>query len=381
MNTLQMIILAGALTLCFAYALLIGLFTISWYRIPLQSSSMRPATTVVSIIIAARNEADTLGACLQSLAAQDYPKQLFEVIVVDDHSIDGTAGLVRNIISADPLRKLILLAADAGSQGKKSAVSKAMDYAAGEWIVTTDADCTMDKQWLSALMQDAGDPGLQMLLAPVVYSQEKSVFGQLQELEFMSLIASSAGAAGLGMPVMCNGANLAYRKNIFSQLNGYAHDQQFASGDDMFLMMKIRKACGSRAIRFVKSPLAIVTTKAAVTFSDFANQRLRWVSKSKGYRDAGVLMTALIVYTFSLCAFISLLAWAAGLIGPWFPLTLFAVKILTDLPLMMAYSRFANRRGLMLWYVPMQFIYLFYVVLFGALGNVMQYRWKGRELK
>ena len=256
-----------------------------------------------------------------------------------------------------------------------------MDYAAGEWIVTTDADCTMDKQWLSALMQDAGDSGLQMLLAPVVYSQEKSVFGQLQEIEFMSLIASSAGASTLGMPIMCNGANLAYQKNAFMKLNGYVADQKFASGDDMFLMMKIRKAYGSRAIRFVKSPLAIVTTKAAATLSDFANQRLRWVSKSKGYRDAGVLTTAVIVYAFSLSAFISLLSWASGLSGPLVPLTFLSVKILADFPLMAAYSRFANRSRLMLWYVPMQFIYLFYVTLFGALGNVLVCRWKGRELK
>ena len=82
---------------------------------------------------------------------------------------------------------------------------------------------------------------LKMLLAPVVFSRTKSVFGQLQELEFMSLIAASAGAASVGLPIMCNGANLAYRKNAFEEINGYGADQKFASGDDMFLLMKIRK--------------------------------------------------------------------------------------------------------------------------------------------
>lgn len=381
MNTFLIITYIGAAILCFAYAALIGIFTVGWFRLSRPGSSGLPPTTFVTIIIAARNEEANLGECLNAIADQDYPQELFDVLVVDDHSADGTPELVRKIISDQPLRKLKLLTLDAGIQGKKAAIALAMNYAKGEWIVTTDADCRMDNQWLATLMYCTGDEHLKMLLAPVVFSRTKSVFGQLQELEFMSLIAASAGAARVGLPIMCNGANLAYRKNAFDEINGYGADQKFASGDDMFLLIKIRKTLGSRAIRFVKSLSAIVTTSSATTLSAFVNQRLRWVSKSRGYRDAWVLITSAVVYAFSLSTLVSMLAWAVGLSGPLVPVTFFSLKLLVDFPLLAAYGRFVNRRRLLLWYVPLQFIYPVYVALIGVMGNVLLYRWKGRELR
>lgn len=380
MSTFQIIAFTGVAMLCFSYTMLIGLFTIAWFRPVRTNSSGQPPTTSVTVIIAARNEEADLGTCLDAIAAQDYPQQLFEVIVVNDHSADGTVELVRRIISDHPLRKLNLLTLEAGIEGKKAAISLAMNNANGEWIITTDADCRMDKQWISTIMQCAGDVRLQMVLAPVIFGREKSIFGQLQELEFMSLMAASAGAANIGLPIMCNGANLAYRKNAFKEINSYAEDRKFASGDDMFLMMKIRKTFGSPAIRFVQSPSAIVTTPAATTLSAFVNQRIRWVSKSRGYRDSGVLITSALVYAFSLFTLISLLAWAFGYIGPIVAVTFLSVKLLVDFPLMAAYSRFANRSHLLLWYVPMQFIYLVYITLIGTFGNVFHYHWKGRKL-
>lgn len=381
MSTFQIFVFIGAAMLCFAYAILIVLFTIGWFHPRRTNSSIQSPTTLVSVIIAARNEEASLATCLDAISAQDYPKQLLEVIVVNDHSSDGTENLVRKIISDHPLLKLSLRTLETGIEGKKAAISLAMNYATGEWIVTTDADCRMDKQWITTLMKCTRDGHLQMLLAPVVFSREKSIFGQLQELEFMSLMAASAGAANMGLAIMCNGANLAYRKNTFKNINGYAADQKFASGDDMFLMIKIRKIFGSSAIRFVQSPSAIVTTSAAATASAFINQRIRWASKSRVYQDVGVLFTSAVVYAFSLSTFISMLAWGLGLIGPRMALVFLSVKLLVDFPLMAAYSRFANRSRLLVWYVPLQFIYFLYVTLIGALGNVFLYRWKGRKLR
>jgi hypothetical protein len=131
----------------------------------------------------------------------------------------------------------------------------------------------------------------------------------------------------------------------------------------------------------VKSLSAIVTTSSATTLSAFVNQRLRWVSKSRGYRDAWVLITSAVVYAFSLSTLVSMLAWAVGLSGPLVPVTFFSLKLLVDFPLLAAYGHFVNRRRLLLWYVPLQFIYPVYVALIGVMGNVLLYRWKGRELR
>ena len=119
MSTFQIIALAGAAIICFTYAIIIGLFTISWFRLPRYNASAQASKIFVTLIIAARNEAANIGACLEAIAAQDYSKEHYEVIVVDDHSSDDTAEVVRNIISADPMRKIRLLSSAAGSQGKK----------------------------------------------------------------------------------------------------------------------------------------------------------------------------------------------------------------------------------------------------------------------
>lgn len=381
MSYFQIIIIAATTLLCLTYASIIGLFTKGWFRLHVQSPTGTPPSLMVTIIIAVRNEAFNLSACLGAIAVQDYPRHLFEVIVVDDHSEDGTGDLVRQIISDNPAIKIKLLTLQAGLQGKKAAISQAVFSAAGEWIVTTDADCIMGKEWLTTMIKSAEDERLEMILAPVIFNREKSVFGQLQELEFMSLMASSAGAASSGLPIMCNGANLAYRKNAFLEINGYSTDREIVSGDDMFLMMNLRKAYGSGAIRFIKSPLAIVTTPASATFPEFINQRLRWVSKSRGYRDAWVLFTSALVFFFSLCTVISMVAWASGYTGPIIPAAFLSVKLLADFPLMTSFVRFTGRSCLMLWYVPLQIIYVFYVTFFGTFGNILSYRWKGRELR
>jgi len=146
-------------------------------------------------------------------------------------------------------------------------------------------------------------------------------------------------------------------------------------------MMKIRKTYGPGAIRFVKSTSAIITTQANATLVEFVNQRLRWVSKSRGYRDAWVIATSAVVYFFSLSTVISLMAWAFGFTGPLLPVTLLTVKMVADFPLMASYAHFANRSRLLIWYIPLQIIYIFYVTLFGALGNILPFRWKGRELR
>jgi cellulose synthase/poly-beta-1,6-N-acetylglucosamine synthase-like glycosyltransferase len=369
----------GAVLVCFAYFALITLFTIGWFRLRKNDPAISTETPGISVIIAARNEEANIAVCIESISKQDYPSGLFEIIIVDDHSSDSTVVEINKQITANPGIQIRLLQMTGDEVGKKAAITKAVSLADNEWIVTTDADCVMDRNWLSSLMAHAVDSGVQMIMATVVFKKTKSVFGNLQELEFLSLIASGAGAVSMGLPIMCNGANLVYRSNAFRKTGGYDSDKKFASGDDIFLMMRIRKMFGSNAIRFVKSPLAIVRTDAVPTLSEFINQRLRWVSKSKAYRDPWIVLSSIIIFAQSLVMLIFLLAWALGFIGTGIPLSLFAVKLFADLPIMISVCRFTNRGRLLFWFIPLQLVYPLYVAVMGVLGNTLSFSWKGRK--
>jgi cellulose synthase/poly-beta-1,6-N-acetylglucosamine synthase-like glycosyltransferase len=381
MNIWIMLAFGSALLVSIAYCSLITLFTFGWFRKRNYNSDTTKDIITISVIIAARNEETKIGICLNAIIAQDYPHECFEVIVVNDHSTDNTVLEIIRVIAANSGIRIKLLQLSGDEQGKKTAIAKAVSVAKNEWIITTDADCTMGKNWLYELISSSRDPQVQMILAPVFFQKTKTLFGNLQELEFLSLIASSAGAASVGFPIMCNGANLAYRKSAYERVGGFNSDKIFASGDDMFLMMKIRKMYGAGAISFVKTVSAGVITNVAVTMSEFFNQRLRWISKSRGYIDSWVLLTSVIVFAQSFFLLIALFGWLAGAIGLTLFILLFTAKFIFDLPLLAAICRFANRGRLMFWYLPLQLIYPVYIVGIGLLGNILSFTWKGRKFQ
>jgi cellulose synthase/poly-beta-1,6-N-acetylglucosamine synthase-like glycosyltransferase len=381
MNVWIILAFGSALLVSIAYSSLITLFTIGWFRKRNYNSDTSQDITSISVIIAARNEETNIANCLYAIIAQDYPSERYEVIIVDDHSTDNTVLEINRVIVVNPEIQIKLLQLAGEEQGKKAAIAKAVSIAENEWIATTDADCMMGKNWLYELISSSSDPKVKMILAPVIFKKTKTLFGNLQELEFLSLIATSAGAALLGFPIMCNGANLAYRKSAYENVGGFNSDKIFVSGDDMFLMMKIRKMFGPGAIRFIKTISAGVTTNSLATLSEFVNQRLRWVSKSRGYKDPWVIATSANVFAQSFFLLIALFGWLIGVIGPTLLIILFATKIIIDLPLITAICHFANRSRLMFWYLPLQLIYPLYIIGIGLLGNILSFTWKGRKLE
>jgi len=178
-------------------------------------------------------------------------------------------------------------------------------------------------------------------------------------------VASGAGAAGAGHPFLCNGANLAYRKDAFLQVNGFGGNEKYLSGDDVFLLHKMKKEFGRKSVVFCKNESAHVKTYPAPGLKKFISQRIRWASKSKGYKDALSIITSIIVFSYSLTVLSSFLA---GFFNPVFFLAfggLLMLKMLTDLPLMIGITRFAGQKKLMTWYIPFQVVYPVYIVVAG----------------
>jgi poly-beta-1,6-N-acetyl-D-glucosamine synthase len=364
------------------YAFIISLFTIGLIS---TLRGKKPGndlfTTTVSVIIPVRNEEGNILRILEEIRGQDFPADLMEVIVADDHSDDATmvhANFFARQHPGFPLKLIMASHAGINSRGKKQAIERAVTIAQGEVLLLTDADTSRGPGWVSSMVSGFGSPGIQMVLGPVFFRNEKNLLQKIQSLEFLGLMGTTAGSARLGYPVMCNGANLAYRREAFLRTGGFIGNISYGSGDDQFMMSAIRKHYGKGSLVFNFDPPSFVYTEPEATFRGFVHQRIRWVSKSRGYRDPVVIIVGITVW---LTHFMLLTGMAAGLVFPQLlsaSVLLWIVKIVVEYPMVRIMSRFSARAKLNGYYFIAQVFQLFYVPLAGLLGLFLPYRWKGR---
>jgi hypothetical protein len=340
-----------------------------------------PAAPLFSVLIAARDEAAALPCLLAALHAQTLAPALFEVLIIDDHSTDGTAALVLAAAPAAPFA-LRLLRLPPGATGKKAALAAAEAQARAPWVVATDADCRPAPGWLAAYAALlARQPGLHFLSGPVRLTPGGAWFDGLLALEFAGLVGVGAGCIARGRPTMCNGANLAYRRATFHEVGGYADNLGLASGDDEFLLHKIHQLHPA-GVRFLLQPAAVVDTPAPATLRALLRQRVRWASKYPHYRPAAPRQLALLVVGANVSLALGLLAgviWPA--LWPWVAAA-GALKLGADAWLLWPLLGLLRRRRWLAWLLPLQLLYAPYAVAVGLAGQRRQgYRWKGRQVR
>jgi len=315
-----------------------------------------PETTelFVSVIVACRNEEKSLPLLITDILSQEYNSDHFELIVVDDNSIDSS---YETAMEYNNSKNLIVLK-NKGC-GKKKAIRTGVEACRGSLIVTTDADCRMDKEWLKTIVSYYIDNKPELVIGSVTLESRKGFFNKLQELEFLSLQGITAGTIAAGNPVMCNGANLAFRKEGYNRHAGNLHDE-LISGDDVFLLHSIKKESGK--IVWLESEKATVITRSALTLKSFILQRARWISKARSYRDMFTVVLAIVTYITILLQLILLVA---GIFDRLFLLIYLAVFLLKSIPDFMILYNTASRykkKHLMKWFFPAQIFYPFYVV-------------------
>jgi cellulose synthase/poly-beta-1,6-N-acetylglucosamine synthase-like glycosyltransferase len=333
----------------------------------------------VSVIIAARNEEDKIGNTLQDILLQDFPKELVEIIVVDDHSTDSTSSIIASY-QKQGVRLIELNEDKPLNSYKKKAISEAIKVSTGELIVTTDADCRMGTQWLRTIVDHYQQHDFKMISSPVVFFEEKSPFEEMQTLEFLYLIGLGASGISHKMPSTCNGANLAYSKDVFNEVGGFRGIDNLASGDDELLLHKMASFYPD-GIGFCKSEYAMVYTHAKPNLSSFIQQRKRWASKSTHYKNKGIVALGISIWLFNLFFLVNV---GLGFFYPvYFGLACFSLvaKLMAEFSFLIPMCRFARRQKL-LWYQPLlTVIHVFYFVYIGVAGNSGKYNWKGRMVR
>jgi glycosyltransferase involved in cell wall biosynthesis len=281
-----------------AYFLVISSFALAFAtRVKRNSprTSGKHSFPVISVMVAARDEEEYLPMLVNDLRKQNYPKSLFEAILVDDHSEIPVHDIITKLQVAD--LKIRTFSLPEGIQGKKHALKRASEESDAELYVFTDADCRLPANWLSAIADEYSATHADLLLGTVDYLPLPGCMQSLFRLEFISLVTSGIGSAILGLPVYCNGANMAVRGVLYRECLEKIRPET-PSGDDVFILHEIRRRKGT--IREVMTPESVVLTCPPRGIREFMNQRFRWASKARFYRDFSIVFLGLLVFLTNL---------------------------------------------------------------------------------
>ncbi|MDR2010654.1 MAG: glycosyltransferase [Bacteroidales bacterium] len=358
-------------TIILLYMIMISMFAFAWFLRKENISSKKTITKKISVIVAFRNEEKNLDKLLKSLLNQSYKD--YEIILINDHSNDNSTHVINQIKN----EKIKLYDLPDEFQGKKHALRYGAKHSDGEILFFTDADCIIPPEWISETYSYMLEKDIKMLCGPVRFYNNPGIFSKLVQLEFLSMTGSGAAGTFLGLAFMCNGANYAIEKNIFSEASAFFNDK-YSSGDDVFLLHYVS---GKYKVDFIKNRKCIIDTKAPENLKELFVQRVRWASKTSGYKTPVSIITAALTFLMSFILLVSLIAGFFKFIYIYLFITAFFIKIFTDTLFMIPVLNFYRKSNL-IWFIPLlQIFYPFYIVITGILSLFWHPLWKGRRVK
>jgi glycosyltransferase involved in cell wall biosynthesis len=333
----------------------------------------------ISIVISARNEENTIEECIYEIEKQNFPKNKFELILIDDCSDDRTYELAKLILEKSSLSYQIIK--QEIHQGKKQNLALAIKKAKGEIIITSDADVIYrHPNWLQTISTHFNDKSINLLIMPVDFNTQSTLLSIFQITENIALTGVTAGFAGIKKPFMCNGANLAFKKSAYTSVNGYNSHIQISSGEDIFLLESIKKT-DPTSIHYSLSRELIVKTNCQNNLKAFINQRIRWASKIKSNSSLINSFASFIVLAANLIFLALLVAiLKKSVILPY--LSIFALaKFVFDFLLLFLASDFLGRIKYIWWLIPFECIYWMYALYIGITSLFYKPSWKGKKIR
>lgn len=333
-----------------------------------------------SVIIPFRNEEKSIVRCLKSIESQEYPGDLFEAIFVNDNSTDSSVELLKGNITSNNIRIIDLDNFESARGHKKAAVKLGIDNSKGDIIVTTDGDCVHGQNWLMTMLSYFSDDTA-FVSGPVEFTAGNKLFEKLQKLEFAGLILTGAGLIGNNTPVICNGANSAFRKKVFYEVGGYEDIMNLSSGEDELLMQKIAAETNYK-INFCADKRAIVNTEPAGTITNFIDQRQRWASKGLFYKNKLLVIKLILIFLFYASLIIQ------PLLGLFynnvflysFFISVF-VKMFTEFLVLSKGTELLFSKEILKVFLHAEILHVPYIVYSAISGMFGNFKWKERKLE
>ncbi len=334
-------------------------------------------TTPVTILIPARNEEKNVLNCLKSISLQDFPKNLLQVIVVDDNSTDDTSAITENYLRAHFTDyKLIFLE---NSAGKKAAILKAIEQSSGKIIITRDADSYANNPlWLKSITVNFENTSCDLLISPLILSGKRSFLFTFQQLENLAIMGVGTSMAKINLPFVCSGANLAYKKEKFLRLQPYKDNMGIASGDDMFLLSSFYNHNCKIKVNGYSGSIVYSATENSLKMMLF--QRLRWASKTGKIITLPVLFTGILVLLANLVCLFALCLLFINSCYLTFSLFTLTLKFIIDFLLLFLSARMYKQKVNWLW-LPIVFLLNgIYLPVISIASIFVKPNWKGRSV-
>ena len=365
-----------------SYIILISRYAFVWNRSGLKEIESIEAQEMVTVVIVARNEQENIKNAIQSVCMQKYARDKMELIVVNDNSTDNTHNEIIDCIRlhSDYNIKTINLDITKNEFSKKVGINKAISMSDSEIIIITDADCNHPVNWLKSTINEYNDENVVFVSGPVKFKEKKGFVSKLIFLEFASLIGSGAASILIGKPMMCNGANMSFRKSAFIKVEGYNGNEDIATGDDVFLMLKMKKLCNN-GVRFLKAKDAIVETNPPSSIKEFFYQRVRWASKVKHYKEKYVFFNGLIILSINVLIAGLFINSLINLNSLYLLLIVLTIKLIVDSIFMFNVLKFFNRSSIIYYLIIEELFYPIYIFIVAVLSFKRTFYWKGRIIK
>lgn len=345
---------------------------------PFELEFLQP-TTQFSVIVPFRDEAENLESLFKSFEQLDYPIKQFEIILVNDFSSDNFMPIIEKFKTILPNLNYINLSNMSGAS-KKEALTFGISKAQFDWIITTDADCIIPKNWLKAFHQKIKNDKPLLVAGLVTYLPINTFLDRFQVLDLLSLQATLLGTFGLQKPMLCHGANLCYSKKLFYELNGFKSHQHIASGDDVFLLEAAAKKYPDK-VMVLNSLEAVVTTKPESTLKALLAQRTRWAAKATSYKNWNIKMLGLIVFLMNILCLLS------GILSLFslYPIKLFwfifLIKFNIDALILYQMAKIFKQEMALKSYFLSSLLYPLFSVISVLRGFTKGYAWKNRNFK
>jgi poly-beta-1,6-N-acetyl-D-glucosamine synthase len=331
-------------------------------------------STLFSIIVPFRDEEDAIAQCIDSLSQLDYPKNLFEVLLVNDHSEDTSVSIISERIESLSNFRLMELT---GKTGKKAALEFGISKSIHSVITTTDADCTFNTKWLSDLAAFMEETNANMIIAPVLFKHH-TLFSKIQALDFLSLTGTMIATHLLEKKILSNGANLTFKKSSFNEVDGYKNIDSIPTGDDILLMQKFNEVFSDK-VRLLKTTGSAVYTNPSSKLSPFIHQRIRWASKIGSHQNTFSKILGIIVFLTNCSLLLLLLLTALKLMFVEFFIVTFIVKCIIDFLFLFLIARSFKEKRL-LWLIIITELFNMFIIPIVTIASLFKgYTWKGRE--
>ena len=363
----------------FFYFVLFYVYSHSWIKINVLDNMNY--TKTVSVIISCRNEDQNIQKIISCLKRQHFDKSKLELIFINDHSEDKTLELLEKEQQNCSYIQVVNLMDSI--KGKKNAIREGVKVAKGDVIFCTDADCEMGERWIQTILNYFENSNCRFISSPVALNQDDHLFAKYQQLELLSLVTTSAAAIGINKPTLCNGANLAFRRNDYLQIN--QKDFEKFTTDDLSLLHYFKDKF-KNCIFFVKDIEAVVYTNKQESLKSYFYQKMRWISSSRYFTDLHVILISILVYLVNILLFYSFLQIIYSCI---FMLDLFLIsyslliiitKVLIDFLFLKSSLGFFNKENLLKYLFPFVIFNSIISVVIVPLSFIIPLQWKGRKL-